>query len=466
MFSRLFYDSKCYLNRIGKKRLFSALLISLSSVFSLYAFSYLIDEAFRLIDLGLTNLPYTLSEEEKYKSNLLYAGISVSVGNSIFMSYLFSRPNKIMQRRNLSRRKIMNDQIFLSGNFTHWFLKIGVTFGVFSSCCLNFKGLVFFYPLILLMLVVLYLEQWKTLLKVLTRAKYKILISHFIITIVAIFGLAKFNVIDYRKIEKTALSHNPEVNLPFSNYENEENYQYRSPIMIIKLKLNASNELELFTNDRRKFSVLELQDFINEERSALREEMIPFLTVMILADKDLKLHYIKDVEAKLFLSNVRRVYYMFIDDTIPFLRYGIESKSLYHRITPDVLNMQQKKMDTKIPFPPLPIFGKERFNDSLIVNVSDIVKTNGVNIPKRLLRQKFKNSINSKTYFKYVYSKNTTYQDYIDVLSAHYSSADELRLKEQFVFDKYLSSKAYREDQLRLKQKYPIVIREVFDDRE
>jgi biopolymer transport protein ExbD len=463
MFSRLFYNSKCYPNRIGKERLFLALLISFSSVLSLYAFFYLIDEAFRLIDLGFTNLPYTLSEEEKYKSNLLYAGISVSVGNSIFISYLFSKPNKILDRRNLSRRKIMNDQIFLSGNFTHWFLKIGVTFGVFSSCCLNFKDLVFFYPLTLLMLIVLYLEQWKTLLKVLTSAKYKILISHFIITIVAIFGLAKFNVIDYKKIEKTALSHNPEVNLPFSNYEYEENYQYRSPIMIIKLKLNASNELELFTNDRRKFSMLELQNLINEERSALREELTPFLTVMILADKDLKLHYIKELEARLLLSNIRWVDYLLIDNTIPFLNYGIENKSLYHRITSDVLDMKPELFNENIPFPPFPIFKEERFKDSLMVNASNNIKINDINISKELLSEKLKKSINSQTYIKYVYEENITYQDYIDVLSTHHSAVYELRRKEQIVFDKYSSSEAYREDQRRLKQKYPIVIREIFE---
>lgn len=463
MFSRLFYDSRCYPNRIGKVRLFSALLISLSSVFTLYAFFYLIDEAFKFIDLGFTNLPYTLSEEEKYKSNLLYAGISISVGNSIFMSYLFSKPNKVMHRRNLSRRKIMNDQIFLSGNFTHWFLKIGVTFGVFSSCCLNFKNLVFFYPLTLLMLIVLYLEQWKTLLKVLTRAKYKILISHFIITIVAIFGLAKFNVIDYRKIEKTVLSHNPEVNLPFSDYEKEEHYQYRSPRIIIKLKLNASNELELFTNDRKKLDISELRDFLIQERRSIREELIPFLSAVILADKDLKLHYIKDVEAKLFLSDIRRINYVFIDSTIPFLKYGTETKSLNHMITLDVLAIQHEILDVNIPFPPFPFFEKERFKDSLIVTVNSDVKINAINISKRLLKQKLKNSINSETYFKYVYDNNASYQDYIDVLSAHYSAAYELRSKEQIVFDNYYSSKTYIEDQRRLKKKYPIVIRETFE---
>lgn len=475
MFSRLFYDSRFYPKKFSKTRLFIGFLISISSVFILYSFFYLLDEAFKIIDLSFTNLPFTVSEEEKYKSNLLYAGISVIIGHSIFVSYLFSRPTSALHRRSLNRKKIINEQVFLAGNFTHWFLKIGVTFGVFSSCCINFKGLVFFYPLIILMLIVLYLELWKTLLRVLPKSKYKILFGHLVITVISIFALVKFNVTDYKKIEEGVLKNNPVVNLPFSDYNKKINYVYRPSVITVKLKCNDSDELEFFTDDRGRYNISEFQGFINQERNSIREELLSVFTVRILADRNLKLHYIKDFEAKLFLSNISRVYYEAIDTSIPYLKFGTESKSINHRITPDVINIYQERHNILLPpFPPdipsLPIFPKERFNDSLLVNVNKDVKINGVYIPQKTLKQKFKNSINSKTYFKFIYNQNTTYQDYINVLSDYYMSIYELRKSEQIIFEEYPNflkynspeQKAYKAEQLKLKYKYPMVLREEY----
>ncbi|WGD33751.1 hypothetical protein [Olleya sp. YS] len=464
-FKRLFFDSSINYKAITKGRFVLALIIGLASANVLYSFFYVLDDVYKVLEIGFTDFPTSVSENEKYKSNILYAGISVIIGNSVFISFLFSRPSNAFDTRNPKRSRLLNDQVFLGANFTHWFLRIGVTFGVFSSFGFNFKGAVFYYPLILLILVVLYLDIWKTLLLLIKKNKYKILIFHFLGTVLLVLTLAKFDVTDYKKVEEVALRNNPVIDLPHSLYDS--NYNIYNGITI-KLKLNSFNKLELFSDEHQRLDINKIHEFLKQRKSWIREEMLPRIPVNIIADSKLKLHFIKELEAKLLINNLYKVNYITTDINRVF--NNLEINKISCKISPDVLKIEEEKTGVKFPFPSyLPPLPKEtRFSDSLLIKVNKNVELNGLSVSKEDLKQSFKNRINAKTYFRYIYDENTTYQDYIDVLSAHFIAAEELRKEEQIGFKIYpysynakgFGSKAFNKERLRLLNLYPIIIRE------
>ena len=64
----------------------------------------------------------------------------------------------------------------------------------------------------------------------------------------------------------------------------------------------------------------------------------------------------------------------------------------------------------------------------------------------------------------YIISKETTYQDYIATLSAHWKAAYELREEQQIFLEGYKGSKAYNDEQAQLRKKYPIMAIETYEE--
>lgn len=476
MFSRLFFDSNFYPNTFSKTRIGLAICYGLFSAIVLYSFFYVLDDVFRLIELGFIEFPQEISESEKYKHNLFYAAISVMIGNSVFISYLFSRPSKALNRRSFKQKRILNDQVFLGANFVHWFLRIGVVFGVFAANGFNFKNEFFYYPIQILIIIVLYLDIWKTLLQILKKSKYKILFIHFITTVILILSLAKFDVTDYKRLEKVALKYNPIIDLPYSNYSSP-NYYQRFNVVNLRLKLNSNKELDIYVENRRlsekeKIKLNELQEIISKIKSSVREEVVLRMTVNLFADADLKLLYIKQLEAQLLKNNISRINYIAVDSKEHFNEW--ESKSIFKAISYDVLDIENKRTGIKLPLSPdysqIRNYYKNHFKDSLLIQLKKEIEVDGELITKNNLSTILKNKINAKTYIKYIYDDNTTYQDYIDMLSIHYETVEKLREKEQKNFKVYpqsnnavgFGSEAYKREHNRLIKMYPIHIRESF----
>ena len=75
---------------------------------------------------------------------------------------------------NPKRKRILNDQVFLSFNFSYWFTKMGLVFWVFSMCCMDFDFSPYLGFVSTLLLLVLYLESWKSLSMILKKNRFKI----------------------------------------------------------------------------------------------------------------------------------------------------------------------------------------------------------------------------------------------------------------------------------------------------
>ena len=98
------------------------------------------------------------------------------------------------------------------------------------------------------------------------------------------------------------------------------------------------------------------------------------------------------------------------------------------------------------------------------------IKIDNQSISAAELSKRLKSQINKETIIEYVYSKDATYQDYINILSAHKNAVKELRDTENYsVIDgEYQRNQFFRDEKLkaerkRIKEKYPLNITQRFD---
>ena len=463
---RRFYDSSINFKNISRERLILAVVFGLASAFTIYSFFYVLRETFRVMSFGLMNYGFQntqniLKESDRNFYNLFFAGLSLILGNSITILFVFSKPDKIINRFNSKRKRLLNDQIFLSFNFVYWFNKIGLAFGVFSMCCMDFDFIPYFKPLVFLLLLVLYLESWKSLSFVFKKNRFKIQFFHLLLILTLSFGLSRIDIIDYKSIDKLSLKYNPIIDLPRSDFYNYKNNR-RYLDIAFKLKLDKNNNLEIFTEDKRSIRLDEVAYYITGERASRREELIPFIRVRILADKGINLKYIKMLEAEFYVINQLNIVYDVYNEDLMALRF--ENGAIEKRITKSVLDYKANiKLNEGILIPPgLPVDSEASvFNDTLTISVLKEIKIEGLAVSKKKLIKEFKKRINQKTLFLYSFNEDTKYQDYITVLASHFTAVSELREQEQTIFGE--DDKHYRDEQYRLKEKYPIIIMEKLD---
>lgn len=462
-FKRLFYDSTVNFNNISRQRLVLAILIGLVSALTIYSFYYVLRETFRVMSVGFDNLPNILSEADRNFYNLFFAGLSLIFGNSITINFLFSKPQRILSKFNPTRKRILNDQIFLSFNFMYWFAKIGLVFGVFSMCCMDFNFLPYFTIPAIILLFVLYLESWKSLSTVFRKKRLKYQVLHLLIILILTFGISQIDIINYKKIDENALKANPIIDLPYSTFYNNKKNSWPNRAINFKLIINEMNELIIIAEDRRKISLEHIAQEIINKRASMREEFISFLKVKISADKNIPLIYIRRFEAELLSVNQSRIIYNVYNDDLYARRF--ESRGLKKIITPFVLKFKQNSVlpltDYETEYHPI-------IDDTLKIKIGKEIIVSNLVVPNNMLIIKFKNHINKNTVFEYIYNKDTKYQDYITVLSAHFKAIDLIRKKNQKVElisqdFKYINVDEVREEESRLREEYPTAIIEKFN---
>ena len=462
---RRFYDASINFKNMSLKQLLIGVVLGLASAFFIYSFFYVIRETFRVMSFGFVGFeqnPNILSESDRNFYNLFFAALSSVFGNSITILFVFSKPNKILSRLNPKRKRLVNDQIFLSFNFMYWFTKIGLTFGVFSMCCMGFDFFPYFKPLSYLFVFILFLESWKNLSLVFKKNRLKIQLINLLVLIMVALGLSLLDIVNYKAIDKLSLKNNPIIDLPYSNFYNEDEGGYGLYIDL-KLQLDEKGNLEIFTEDKRKIDLNSVASIVLEKRASVREELIPYLKAHIMANRNIPVKYVKMIEAEFYAINQSRVVYKIYNLDL-FTNIFIE-KGIQKRIDNSVLEYKINSAVNKwIKMPPKPpvLLKKYHFKDTLNISVSKQIKINDMLVPETNLTAFFLRHINQETLFLYHLNEEASYQDYIKVLSFHLNAVNILRQQNQIIFieDSYGNNPQYRKEQAILNEKYPIFIKE------
>jgi len=455
-----FGRSKVNFKKFSKRHFLISVLIGLVAAFVIYSFSSVLREALRLMTLHDGLEPLIVDEGKRYLYNLFFAALSLIYGSSVTIALFFSKQCSLLPRRSNKRKRILNDQVFLNANFAYVFFQLLTSFGVFyfGEVYQNFLKEEFTIVAIILLLV-LFLESWKNLIQVLGQRRWILQFIHLIVIVLLSLGLSNINIVDYKSIDENLLKNNPIVSKPNSEYFSEITWRYR----VIKFKLTSDKNGGLIIDfNKKRIELNDVASQIKSERASLREEVIPFLHVWIIADKNLDLIKIKQFEAELFAIGQLNIIYE--------VAYGdFNSRSSFFgivkRINRDVIQYFDSN-SSEILVPPTPYFNEIISSDTIRLQVSSKKKVDSKAVSKEELTKIFKNNVSKGTAFQYDITSDSSYQDYIDVLSIHYEVVEGLRKKEQTISktNLYQRIQGFREEQSKLKEKYPIIIFEKYID--
>jgi len=309
----------------------------------------------------------------------------------------------------------------------------------------------------------MYLETLNTLLRVIKRKKHLYLFFHFLILSCLAFGLSKINIVDYKKIDENTLALNPIMDLPKSFFhDSESNYYVNHPILYFKLIIDENDNLEIIFEGDKKMKLEDVFSFIVDE-SIYHHEYAYRIIISIEANKNLKLKHLKAFEAEIYSAGLRRVRYNVVDRNIKRDRF--QSIGFNKFINELALDFKEKSnILERPPPPPAPLMDFSKFNTIIKVEIDDVIKFNDDTIDAEQLVKTFQNKMDINTLFEYYLNPDATYQNYINVLSAHNKAKYNL-MQNKAGFDISLPKYYYRKeerDKLReLYQEFPISIKEI-----
>lgn len=469
-FNHLFYNSHVNFKSISKQRIVFSVLFGLASALLIYSFFYVLREVDRMMFLDFEERPIVVSESDRQLFNLFFASISVVLGNSMAISFLLSRPQKVFSRRNNKRNKILNDQVFLGFNFIHWFAKVWFMFATFSSQFMGSKFITnFLWPSIFLM-IVLYFDSWKTLGSVIKKGRWKTICIHFITFLLLTFCLSKLNIIDYESIDKKAFNARPTIEVPNSILKDELIERHYYDNLIFKMDFTEGKNVGLFNESYQSIEFYEAYSYIDDWKNDMAIEFTHRAMPKLRVNKNIPIKSIKAFEFLLFQYGQNRIIYEVQNEDAPTKNLG--NNQLKYSISPSLLNVFPRR-----PFePPRPPYynylDTYKFTDTIRVDVQKKVRFNESFVTIEDLITKIKNSYSSSTLFEYVYTEGTTYQDYINVLSAHKKAILELKRSHcKFDYDemilqihrnRFSIDEKLNAERFRLNKKFQLLITERF----
>lgn len=454
--------------QLSRFKIIIGILVGLIFAFAFYSFLYLIREVFRVLSVTETYDLWILTDKEVHFYNLIFAFISVIIGQSVVLSFWFNRPKNIFKKQNYRKITILNDQRALNWYFLSWFSKLAIVFGLIFG--LTFHGGFYIFSLypdynyiFILIVIVLFLQTWDTLILTFKRKGQKwMLISGVLLSITA-YGFSRINLIDYNAVNQSFLQKNIHYNynleLPESdNYEILYRRSLIENIYIVEPKNIQVNSEPIIVIDNENIEIEKLSDKVKELRSFRSEYEARLMVYRLNIHKSIKMDFINKVRNELTKSDITRIAYAVIptkpdydkryyqDLSFPTTLPNWNSNWLNPREIYKDLNKVQNLIEIK------------QIETDYVINDS-LVKTNKI---KDTINKLIKP--NSDYIIKFYVSDNATFLDYFRILSSTKDAINELR--NEFSEERY--SKQYDlldfEEKIEVTQKYPLRIFEITTD--
>ena len=235
---------------IPKYRFIIGVILGLILAFYLYSLQYMTREAIRWFSISDDDL-WLLSNSEVSFYNLIFAFISVIVGQSFCIIYWFDRPLKVNRLKTGRLQSIIHEQRFFNWYVLAWFSKTATVYGIlFAMAGTGGYYVVSMYPynnyVFILIIIVMFFQVWNSILLTFKKRAYKWMILSFVVVTLLSFGLSKIHIVDYKilneKIVSKQLEKKYHLRLPTSNvYQTQSRRFYYSPNISL---VNAKNKNE------------------------------------------------------------------------------------------------------------------------------------------------------------------------------------------------------------------------------
>ncbi len=444
------------LENVSKKRLFLGILAGLLFSFAFYAFMVSLRESFIIVFSLLIQLDYLLilGTAEVSFYNFIYAVFSSILGLSITLKIILETPKQFKFNTPYYRKKhsIFVDLSVINSYFLNGIFKFAFIIAAFFSSVYNYYFS--FYPeynyLLYLLLIVMFLEQWKTIRLVFKNKALKWMLISFVSILVYSFTISKIDIIDYKAINNSFLKHQLdykyEYNLPeVKNYKKIERFSLIQEFNIVypKGKINHDN-FPIIVYQNEEYTLEEISEVLNTIKSYYHETEYPWITIKLNTDKRIKMRHISLIKQKLAAHNFLKIAYGIIEkgsDLPKELQFDI--------CMPEKL--PETASATSLPLPLRPMYTEE--NVYSIVISSDMNALNSFEIEK-FLRDSPKKIIHLN------YSNDASLDDYIQVKDALLSVY--LKLRNEYAMHTYakqFSELNYEQIKDIKRHIYPMIIR-------
>jgi biopolymer transport protein ExbD len=258
---------------------------------------------------------WILTDKETWFYNLIFAFISSNLGQGVCFKTWFEGPKRLFSNSyfDFKRKVIYNEAMFFNLNFLNVFAKLAVVYAIWFGehyCYLIYNISSKYNFVWIILILVMHLEQWKTIRKVYRKNSIKGFIIFTSAIIILSFSLSFLNPVDYKSFNSKYLSksidYNYQLDRPISKYgrfglnrfldtdlffvysKSTLNYD-TLPTIILENEVCSINNLPQLIEQR--YSYLESEDFM----------------IQIHCDRNMKMKYLKQLKESLAKAGVKRI---------------------------------------------------------------------------------------------------------------------------------------------------------------
>ncbi|WP_291530722.1 hypothetical protein [Bacteroides sp. UBA939] len=314
---------------IPRGRLITGIIAGVLFAICFYAFLYVCREALRILFFMTENYDVlVLSDSTVSFLNFIFAYIATILGQSLCFTYWFEAPLRRLGKHAPRMRTIVNDQRSMNTYFLSWFsrlvyvfvLGIGSTMGGGIYMIQTFSGYQYvFIPIV----IMLFCHSWMNIRRLFNGKSFRWMLVSAVLLSVLSLGLSRINLIDYESINRIILSKNIyyayRLQLPEAVYTERMNSEARRNVSlwIAEDKNNPADGKPLLfidhwgrtgTDKREQISLDSLKKCIACWNQNIMEEML-YEPCVIYAHRDIKMSYINKVKKSLAELGVNRIQY-------------------------------------------------------------------------------------------------------------------------------------------------------------
>ena len=305
-------------------KLILGISIALLTSFCWYAFFYVVRELMRISFYWVASHSsgfelLILTDKEVLFYNFVFALIASVFGLSACFQFWFHRAKGYNENSIGFFRKssIFTDVTGLNAIFLYWFANVSFAFAVFGGilhawCYFQlYPGWIFFWVYII---VVLFMEMWKTIRKVAFRESRRWILFSTIGIVVWSFLLSRIQFIDYKEINNVCLNSSVtrkyQIEYPESDYFRKT--ENRSLVVDIHLCFPIGVKMDslpkVFVNQKES-GFDHFHEKIDEEFQKRNEKDHRLITAVLHIDKQMPMKYVKILQEYLTCNEIKKIGY-------------------------------------------------------------------------------------------------------------------------------------------------------------
>jgi hypothetical protein len=426
---QLFSYNKQELPTITRTEIIITIAWGLFFAFVFYSFLTILREVGRLYTITEHYDILILSDKELNFYNLFFAFLSLIFAQSICLARLFNKPRKAFEK-NIFRYNILSDQITLNAFFLTIIFRLAPVF-IFLVFAKGGFYTFSFYPkfnfLLVLILIVLFLQNWLTIRRIYKRKARKWMLYSALAISVFAFPLSRFNLIDYQRLNQFAFDRNMiqkhDIELP------EVEFVERSLTFGMNVDVYLANQPEsakpVLVFNRKEISF----DDFEQNFPVFKDSLIKnywwrpdWHHILLYVDKSTPILYVNRVKDVLINNGIFRVGYVVVPRNREFDRRYYTNNYLFWRLPNRNLQVDEDLSEYELLL--------VRFvNNNLQVN-DIIVFTNDFYAEIKRQIRKHENYL-----FQFVVDDAMPFADYIFVLSEIQRAINTIR--EEYAMENY-----------------------------